>query len=136
MQKECFLQTDDVEGIISLFHEMLGPVFDMKQFFDEFPKIMNEFTKHIDPDCPFYYWTGYHTHFQNFPLPSFNEPSKSGSERLDHVVVSSRGDPGIFVASRASLPQKGQLTVRANFHRAPVQLPPPGGPTYYHLGKL
>ena len=116
--------TDDVEGIISLFHEILGPIFDIKEFFDEFPKILNEFAKRIDPDCPFYYWTGCHTRFQDFPLPSFNEPSKKGTERLDRVILSRRGDPGIFVANRASLPQRGQLTVRANFHRAPVELPP------------
>ena len=102
--------TDDAEGIISLFHEILGPIFDIKEFFDEFPKILNEFVKRIDPDCPFYYWTGCHTRFQDFPLPSFNEPSKS-------VILSRRGDPGIFVANRASLPQRGQLTVCANFHR-------------------
>ena len=34
--------TDDVEGIISLFHEILGSIFDIKEFFDEFPKILNE----------------------------------------------------------------------------------------------
>ena len=112
--------TDDVQGIISLFHEILGPIFDIKEFFDEFPKILNEF----DPDCPFYYWTGCHTRFQDFPLPLFNEPSKKGTERLDRVILSRRGDPGIFVANRASLPQRGQLTVCANFHRAPVELPP------------
>ena len=33
-------------------------------------------------------------------------------------------DPGMFVFDRASFPQKGQLTVRAKFHRAPVALPP------------
>ena len=80
--------------------------------------------KRIDPECSFYYWTGCHTRFQDFPLPSFNEPSKNGTERLDRAILSRRGDPGIFVANRASLPQRGQLTVRANFHRAPVELPP------------
>ena len=116
--------TDDVEGIISLFHEILGPIFGIKEFFDEFPKILNEFVKRIDPDCPFYYWTGCHTRFQDFPLPSFNEPSRNGTERLNRVMLSRRDDPGIFVANRASLPQRGQLTVRVNFHRAPVELPP------------
>lgn len=116
--------TDDVEGIISLFHEILGSIFDIKEFFDEFPKKLNEFVKRIDPDCPFYYWTGCHTCLEDFPLPSFNEPSKNGTERLDRVILSRRGDPGIFVANRASLPQRGQLTIRANFHRAPVELPP------------
>jgi len=41
----CASSTDDVEGIISLFHEVLGTVFGLKEFFAEFPKILNEFTK-------------------------------------------------------------------------------------------
>ena len=121
----CASSTDHTEGIISLFHEILGSIFDIKEFFDEFPKILNEFGKWIDPDCPLYYWTGCHTYFQDFPLPSFNKPSNNGTERLDSVILSRRGDPGIFVANRASLPQRGQLTVGVNFHRAPVELPPP-----------
>jgi hypothetical protein len=47
--------TDDVEGFFSLLHEMLGPVFDLKQFYDELPKILNEFKKRIDPNLPFYF---------------------------------------------------------------------------------
>ena len=118
--------TDDVEGIIALFHEVIGVVFDIKEFYDEFPKIMNEFSKKSDPNLPFYYWTGHQTRYRDFPLPTFNEPSKNGVERLDKVTLSRRGDPGVFVSNRASLPQRNQLTVRANFHRAPVPLPPVG----------
>lgn len=116
--------TDDVEGIISLFHEVMGDNFDLKQFYDEFPKVMSEFVKRIDPELPFFYWTGHQTRYRNFALPSFNAPSASGIERLDKVQLSRRGDPGVFVANRASLPQRNQLTVRATFHRAPVALPP------------
>jgi hypothetical protein len=43
----------DVEGIIGLMHEMLGDIFDMKQFIDAQRKIFNEFTKRIDPDLKF-----------------------------------------------------------------------------------
>lgn len=53
--------TDDVEGIISLFHEVMGENFDLEQFFDEFPKVMGEFAKKIDPDLQFLYWTGHQT---------------------------------------------------------------------------
>ena len=88
-------------------------------------KILNEFSKRIDPDLKFYYWTGAKHRYNEFDLPSFNRPTKEGAiERLDKVRLSRRGDPGIFVANRASLPQKGQLTARAQFHRAPVELPP------------
>ena len=117
--------TDDVEGFISLLHEMLGPIFDIKQFYSEQPKILNEFKKRIDSDLGFFYWTGAKTRYNDSELPSFNEPSGPGLvERLDKVQLSRRGDPGVFVGNRASLPQKGQLTVRAKFHRAPIALPP------------
>ena len=133
-QKECMdrgipmehprsSSTDDVEGFFSLLHK---PVFDLKQFYDQCPKILNEFKKRIDPDLPFFYWTGAKERYTEFDLPSFNKPSGAGNaERLNKVNISRRGDPGVFVANRASLPQKGQLTARAQFHKAPVALPPP-----------
>ncbi|KXJ11564.1 hypothetical protein AC249_AIPGENE23572 [Exaiptasia diaphana] len=31
--------TDDVEGFFSLLHQMLGVHFDLKQFYDEFPRL-------------------------------------------------------------------------------------------------
>ena len=33
--------TDDVEGFTSLLHEMLGPIFYIKQFYNEQQKILN-----------------------------------------------------------------------------------------------
>ena len=119
--------SDDVEGFFSLLHGMLGPVFDLKQFYDESRKILNEYSKRIDSQLPFFYWSGKNERYTDFELPSFNKPSGSGViERLDKVKVSRRGDPGVFVANRATLPQKGQLTCRATFHKAPVALPPLG----------
>ncbi len=118
--------TDDVEGMIGLMHDMLGNIFDVKQFLEAQPKILNEFSKRIDPDLQFYYWTGAKERFTDDSLPSFNLPSgNEKGERLDQIKVSRRGDPGVFVGNRASLPQKGQLTARAKFHRDPIELPPP-----------
>ncbi len=58
--------------------------------------------------------TGVKERYTEFELPSFNEPSGHGkTERLDKVKLSQGADPGVFVANRASLPQKGQLTARA-----------------------
>ena len=106
-------------------HEMVGEAFDVKQFTDEQPKILNEFNKCIDPDLSFFNWTGANKRFSEFELPSFNQPSGEGiTERLDRIVISPRGDPGVFVSDRASMPQTGQLTARAKYHRAPVELPP------------
>lgn len=116
--------SDDVEGFIAHLHDQLGDVFDHKQFLEQQPKILNEFNKKIDPELPFYYWTGHRHRFSTAPLPSFNEASGT-TERLDRVVLSRRSDPGVFVANRASLPQRNSLTVRASkFHKAPEQLPP------------
>lgn len=33
--------TDNVKGFIALLHEMLGELFDLKQFLSELPKILN-----------------------------------------------------------------------------------------------
>ena len=55
-----------------------------------------------------------------------NKQSGDGrKEYLDRVCLLRWGDPGVFVVNRASLPQKGQLTACAKFHRDPVALPPP-----------
>ena len=117
--------SDDCECMFSLMHEMLGDIFDMKQFHDCQAKIFSEFAKRCDPNLKFYYWTGAKERFRDFDLPSFNTPSGEGvPERLDKVRLSKRGDPGVFVGNRASLPQKGDLTARAKFHKAPVELPP------------
>ena len=116
--------SDDVEGFFALLHEMLGPIFDHKAFLAELPKILNEFQKRIDHELPFFYWTAIHERYRTGVLPSFNKPSASGVERLDHTVPSRRADPGVFVANRASAPQPGSKTIRATFHAAPQVLPP------------
>ena len=100
---------DDVEGIIKFMREMLSDIFDVKKFLDAQPKILKNLKKQIDPELESYYWTG-------------AKEQDSLIERLDRVTLSKRGDPGIFVANQASLPQKGQLTARAQFHIAPVEL--------------
>ena len=63
----------------------MGSNFDLKEFFDEFPKVMSEFEKRIDPDLLFFYWTAHQTSYRAYSLPSFNEPSAGGVERLDKV---------------------------------------------------
>ena len=78
--------TDDVDiFIIALLHELLGDIFDLKQFYDEHPKILNEFNEGINPDLPFYCWTGKHHRYQDFPLASFNQPA-AGVARLDRLI--------------------------------------------------
>ena len=62
--------------------------------------------------CLFFHYTGVNERFNTGCLPSFNQPL-GVTERLDMVQISRRADPGVFVANRAIIPQRGQLTVRA-----------------------
>ena len=64
-------------------------------------------------------------HHQDFALPSFNAPSRGGTERLDHIRISRRSDPGVFIARAVTIPQPGAITARLQWHRAPQPLPPP-----------
>lgn len=75
------------------------------------PKIVQEFVKKADSDLPFFHWTGINERFQIGPMVSFNTPSAEGVERLDRVAISCRAVPGVFLANRATLPQRGSLTV-------------------------
>ena len=86
-------KSDDVESFISVLQEMLGDVFDMKSFFDTYPKILDEFFKRINPAFPFYYSTEKKTRSTEAALPSFNQPSSNGVERFDRMKVSKRADP-------------------------------------------
>ena len=120
----CASKTDDVEGIFALMHEMLGEIFDVKQFLDAQPRILNESKKRIDPELHFYYWTGTKERYREFELPSFNEPS--GKELLEDLTESfyQGEETQVSLLQTAAMPQRGQLTARAQFHRTPVQLPP------------
>ena len=68
--------------------------------------------------------TGLERH-QDFALPSINAPSRGETERLDHIRISRRSDPGVFVARTATIPQPGTITARVQWHGAPTPLPPP-----------
>lgn len=114
--------TDDVEGFFSILHRLLGKTFDLKAFMDSYPKIINEFTKKIDPDLKFYYWCS-DRRYNEDPLPSFNQPS-GHIERLDRTKKTRRADPSLFVSSRSSLPQKGSTTIRTKYHKPEEDLPP------------
>ena len=84
-----------------VLHEMLGPVFDLKKFYSELTKILNEYKKRIDVELAFFYWTGSKIRYKDFELPSFNKPSGNGvTKRLDKVHLSRQSDPGVFVANR------------------------------------
>jgi hypothetical protein len=88
--------TDDVEGLVGMLHDMFGPVFDHKTLLDQMPKVFNEFSKRMDPQLPYYYWTLYKERHHSDPLPHFNESSTDGKERLDDVKISQCADPVVI----------------------------------------
>ena len=83
--------TDDVEGLIALQHDQLRDVFYHKAFLSQQPKILNECIKKIDPDLPFYYWTGHRHRYSDDPLTSFNEPSGAAATGSDYRDVLIQG---------------------------------------------
>ena len=116
--------TDAVEAIFTFLHELLEFIFDEKAFHDAFPKVILEYTKKCDPDLPFFHYTGVSERFHFGNLPSLNVSSSRSEERLDRVTISKRADLGVFVANRAVIPQRGQLTVRTAYFRPSEGLPP------------
>ena len=82
--------------------------------------MMSEFEKRIDPDLPFYYWTGHQACYRACSLPSFNEPSAGGVERLDKVRFSRRGDPGVFVANKGIPPSEESTDSKSNLSQSTI----------------
>ena len=115
--------TDDVECFFSVMRDTIGKNFTSKEVRYGFRKICNEFMKRLNPDLPFFYHTSSHTRFLEGPLPGFNQSSVKN--RRKHARVSRREHLAAFVPGRASMPVSGSLSVRAQFHNQPVELPPP-----------
>ena len=121
--------TDDVECFFSIMRDSIGQNFTTKQVKFAFRKVCTEFTKRLDPDLPFYYHTSSHSRFCEGPLPDFSEPSSKAKRK--HKTVPRREQPAAFAPRRATMPVKGSLTVRAQFHNVPIQLPPlPSDPVH------
>ena len=66
--------TDDVEYFFSVLRDLVGKHFTVKQVQFEFRKLCLEFTKRLDPDLLFFYFTSSHDRFQEGPLPDFYQP--------------------------------------------------------------
>ena len=75
--------------------------------------------KRMDPSLPFYYHTS-HDRFYEDEMPSFNK--SSNKPKRDRVPRRELLAGAAF--RRASLPVRGSLSVRAQFHNHPVNLPP------------
>ena len=83
--------------------------------------VFAEFVKRVDPDLPFFYHTS-HTRFYEGPLPNFDLPPKKAPKKKR---VPRREQPAAFGPRRATMPVRGSLSVRPQFHNVPLELPPP-----------
>lgn len=80
-----------------------------------------EFLKKMDPDLPFYYYTSSHQRYYEGDMPDFSEkPQKPKKTRR-----APRRELLGYTGHRVSLPVRGNVSLRAEFHNVPVDLPPP-----------
>ena len=81
-----------------------------------------EFSKRIDPDLLYYYHTSSHVRFHEGPLQDFNQTSKQAKKT---TRIPRREQPAMSVPGQTTLPVRGSLSVRPQFHNVPLELPPP-----------
>ena len=94
-----------------------------------------EFSKRMDMDLPFYYWT-LNERFSDEAYPSFDaRPNIDDADdvrnhplRLHRLSINQREDSSIFVVGRAHLPACHHQTIRQSFHRPGDYLAPPPTP--------
>ena len=113
--------TDDVECFFSVMRDSIGGNFTTKEVKPSFRKICTEFTKHLDPNLPFFYHTSSHTCYYEGPLPDFTKLGKKTSRKRKRVPR--REQPAAFAPRCATMPVRGSLSVRPQFHNLPLPLP-------------
>ncbi|KAI8517795.1 hypothetical protein Bbelb_038120 [Branchiostoma belcheri] len=114
--------TDDVEGFFAGLHRHLGNTFTLKELHARWPTEVREFSKRIDPDLPFYYWTSSERYRGDELYPSFNEAGNK-TLRLHRIQSCRREDASIFTSARGFLPVRNRATIRQMIHRPEVPLP-------------
>ena len=122
--------TDDIECFFSVMRDIIGKNFTTKEFKFGMRKVVPEFSKRVDPDLPFYYYTSAHSRYYEGPHPDFDKaPAKQPKEKR----IPRREQPAAFGPRRATMPVRGSLAVRPKFHNVPLDLPPPPtGPIVSH----
>ena len=105
-----------------MLRDNIGKDFSLKEVKYNFRKVCVEFGKRIDPDLPYFYHTSYHSRFAEGELPSFDKPPRKPKK---DVRVPRREQTAAFVPGRVTLPVRGSLSKRPQFHNKPIELPPP-----------
>lgn len=116
--------TDDVECFFSLLRNMPGNHFTVKEVRVCWRKLCNEFSKRLNRDLPFYYYTSKHERFYEGDRPSFDIFRKAKRKPCQQRVRS-REQPGYLAPGRATMVTAGVQSIRRKFHNLPVELPPP-----------
>lgn len=75
----------------------------------------------MDPDLGFYYYTSSHHRFYEGNMPEFSEKPKTQRKPKRAPRRELIGTAG----RRISLPVRGRLSTRAEFHNVSIDLPPP-----------
>ena len=120
--------TDDVKCFFSLLRNMIGNHFTAKAVMLEWRKVCFEFSKRIDKNLPFYYYTSTHERFYEGERQSFDKFVKP-KRNPRHQRVRTREQPGNLATGRTTLIKTGEKSVHRQFHNLPVELPPPPGIT-------
>jgi len=115
--------SDDVECFFSMMRNAIGLNITAKQVKFGFRKVCTEFSKRPDPDLPFLYRTFSHSQYSEGPLPDFNQPKTKKKRKSRKVPRHER--PVAFALRRATQPMHGSISVWAQFHNPPINLPPP-----------
>ena len=115
--------TDDVEWFISVLRNLIGSHFTSKSVMIEWRKVCNEFSKQMNPNLPFFYYTTTHDRFYEGEREDFDTYVPPTSNPRQQRVTA-REQPGNLAVGRATLVQSGARSIRRQYHNIPVELPP------------
>ena len=116
--------TDDVECFFSVLRNTIGTHFTCKSVMVEWRKICLEFSKRIDSDLPFFYYTSTHDRFYEGERDDFDTYTRPRSNPRQQRVRT-REQPGNLAVGRATMIKPGAKSIRRQYHNLPVELPPP-----------
>ena len=115
---------DDCKCFFSILRDMVGKDFALKNVQFAWRHVCIEFTKRIDGDLPFFYFSSFHDHFFEGKRPGFNTPQESKASTCNPRVKRSETLVG-QVVQRCTLPTPGAQSVRMKYHNVPIEVPPP-----------
>ena len=112
--------TDDVECMFSIMRDLTGEHFTLREAKYTWRKVCLEFSKHLDPDIGFYYYTSSHDRFYEGERPHFDE--ETARKKVNRVRR--REQPSNLMFGRATVPIPSTRSTRMKFHNLPLELPP------------